>query len=61
LWQVDDTSTAQFMPALYQNFRASHGDAAFGLQQAQRALRANAAYADPYYWAGFIVYGNRAR
>jgi CHAT domain-containing protein len=61
LWQVDDASTAQFMRALYRNFRASHGDAAFGLQQAQRALRASAAYADPYYWAGFIVYGNRAR
>jgi CHAT domain-containing protein len=62
LWPVEDTSTAEFMRALYDGLRLSNGDAAFGLQQAQRRLRADrAAYGDPYYWAGFSVYGSTIR
>jgi CHAT domain-containing protein len=60
LWPVEDTSTAQLMRTLYEAYASSHGDAALGLQQAQRALRlakgsGGAATADPYYWAGFFV------
>ena len=60
LWQVEDSSTAQLMRTLYASFTATHGDAAAGLQQAQRVLRnsSNAGaqrYANPYYWAGFYV------
>ncbi len=60
LWPVQDTSTAQLMRALYSSFAASGGDAALGLQQAQRQLRTRKSpdglsYADPYYWGGFIV------
>lgn len=63
LWQVDDASTAQLMRRLYSSFSAAHGDAALGLQQAQRALRSlsgsnNQSYANPYYWAGFFVSGS---
>lgn len=41
-----------------------HGDAALALQQAQRAVRSmrsatGVSYADPYYWAGFLVSGSR--
>ena len=64
LWQVEDASTAQLMRTLYSSFSAAHGDAAFALQQAQRAVRSmsgrtGASYADPYYWAGFLVSGSR--
>lgn len=45
LWAVDDVSTAQLMRSIYQSFAADQGDAALGLQQAQRALRKR--YADP--------------
>jgi CHAT domain-containing protein/tetratricopeptide (TPR) repeat protein len=57
LWAVDDVSTAQLMRSIYQSFAANQGDAALGLQQAQRALRKR--YADPFYWAGFYVAGSR--
>jgi CHAT domain-containing protein/tetratricopeptide (TPR) repeat protein len=56
LWQVDDTSTAQLMRSLYAEFSATQGDAALGLQRAQRKLRST--YANPYYWAGFSVAGS---
>lgn len=56
LWAVDDVSTAQLMRSIYQSFAADQGDAALGLQQAQRALRKR--YADPFYWAGFYVAGS---
>jgi CHAT domain-containing protein/tetratricopeptide (TPR) repeat protein len=64
LWQVEDASTAQLMRALYSSFSNTHGDAALGLQQAQRAVRdlgsrKGASYAAPYYWAGFLVSGSR--
>jgi CHAT domain-containing protein len=64
LWPVEDVSTAQLMRSLYASFAAAHGDAALGLQQAQRALRSRssgsgASYEDPYYWAGFSVSGSR--
>jgi len=63
LWQVEDSSTAQLMRTLYASFTATHGDAALGLQQAQRALRNTSSaggqrYANPYYWAGFYVSGS---
>jgi CHAT domain-containing protein len=50
LWAVDDSSTAQLMRSLYQSFAADHGDAALGLQQAQRALRKR--YPDPWLLLG---------
>jgi CHAT domain-containing protein/tetratricopeptide (TPR) repeat protein len=64
LWQVEDASTAQLMHTLYTSFNAAHGDAALGLQQAQRAVRSlgsrnGRSYANPYYWAGFMVSGSR--
>jgi CHAT domain-containing protein/tetratricopeptide (TPR) repeat protein len=64
LWQVEDASTAQLMRTLYKSFSTTRGDAALGLQQAQRTVRSLSArngtsYADPYYWAGFLVSGSR--
>jgi CHAT domain-containing protein len=63
LWPVEDASTAELMRLFYASFDATHGDAALGLQRAQRALRADtragASHANPFYWAGFVVSGNR--
>jgi CHAT domain-containing protein len=62
LWEVEDESTAELMRVLYQRFAAQKSDPAEALQEAQRALRALTVsgkhpYAQPYYWAGFLVSG----
>jgi CHAT domain-containing protein len=62
LWQVEDASTAILMHTLYTGFAATR-DAALSLQKAQRAVRSlkgrSGGFANPYYWAGFSVSGNR--
>ncbi len=58
LWQVEDKSTAMLMRAMYNAFVAAPTDAAAALRQAQLSVRANPAYAHPYYWAGFVASGN---
>jgi CHAT domain-containing protein len=62
LWQVEDTSTALLMRAMYKDLAAT-GDAARSLARAQAALRAFRRdgahpYEHPYYWAGFTVSGS---
>ena len=57
LWQVEDKSTAMLMRAMYNAFVAAPTDAAAALRQAQLSVRANPAYAHPYYWAGFVASG----
>ncbi len=57
LWQVEDKSTAMLMRAMYTAFVAAPTDAAAALRQAQLSVRADPAYAHPYYWAGFVASG----
>jgi CHAT domain-containing protein len=56
LWRVEDASTAALMRELYASIAAG-SSAATALQHAARALRADARYRHPYYWAGFVVAG----
>ena len=58
LWSVEDVSTARLMERFYGSLVRSGGDAALALHDAARALRGNAAYRHPYYWAGFFVTGD---
>jgi hypothetical protein len=57
LWNVDDESTSTLMEAFNRNLAAHQPAEALVL--AQRAVKQNPATADPFYWAGFAVYGNR--
>ncbi len=56
LWPVDDWATAALMERFYEAL-ARGASAARALAEAQRALRAESATADPFYWAGFILVG----
>jgi len=56
LWRVEDASTAALMRELYASIAAG-SSAATALQHAARALRADARFRHPYYWAGFVVAG----
>ncbi len=59
LWDVDDRATAALMSQLYRGMlgpkRLSPGAA---LREAQAAVRADARWSAPYYWAGFVLIGD---
>lgn len=54
LWNVHDSSTAEFMSAFYGHL-ASSGDKGLALQRAALDLRKT--YPHPYYWASFVLLG----
>ncbi len=59
LWLTEDQSTAQFMPEFYKargEIRAM--SKAHALQQAQLKFISHPKWSHPYYWAGFVLYGN---
>jgi CHAT domain-containing protein len=58
LWRVDDLATAELMQAFYTNLLRRHLPAPAALRAAQRELAASARWAQPYYWAGFVVQGD---
>ena len=55
LWDVNDTSTAEFMRAFYSRLFRSL-DRSMALREAMLELRER--YPHPYYWAPFILVGN---
>lgn len=63
-WKVDAASTTDLMVAFHARWQASSrrrstNDAkATALQDASRAVMADARYRHPFYWAGFIVMGD---
>jgi CHAT domain-containing protein/tetratricopeptide (TPR) repeat protein len=56
LWRVGDVSTAQLMGAFYREYVAGVGKAE-ALRRAQVELLRDKNYADPYFWAGFVLMG----
>ncbi len=54
LWDVNDSSTAEFMKAFYSRLFA-RPDRALALQEAMVEVRQR--YPHPYYWAPFILVG----
>jgi len=58
LWEVNDRSTLRFMKAFYGSLERS--DDAVALRKAQLALLASGGpYAQPYYWAPFVLVGQK--
>ena len=55
LWKVDDAATRLFMTRFYSNLYGQHMTKAQSLREAQRYLRLMPEYADPVYWAGFVL------
>jgi len=58
LWPVEDKSTAELMRLFYAQLLRQNRPPALALREAQREMRSNPAYADPYYWAGFVFLGD---
>ncbi len=58
LWPVDDTSTAELMRLFYSHLLRQNQAPALALREAQREMRRDPKYSDPYYWAGFIFLGD---
>lgn len=58
LWAVDDGSTALLMETFYKRLKAGD-DKAEALRAAQLAVRSEARFRHPYYWAGFVLFGER--
>ena len=53
LWRVPDSSTAVLMREFYRQLLTNGQNPAAALQLAQDAVRQQARWSDPYYWAGF--------
>ncbi len=60
LWFVDDDATAALMDAFYGGLLDQRLPPAAALRQAQRQLfePADSPWRSPYYWAGFVLYGD---
>jgi hypothetical protein len=54
LWAVSDQASAEFMPLFYSRL-SSKGSISEALQYAQRQLRARKQYADPFFWAPYVM------
>jgi hypothetical protein len=58
LWKVSDESTAELMEAFYTELKqGTSKDVA--LQRAMQQLRSDPKYEHPYYWAPFVLVGDR--
>lgn len=58
LWRVADAAAARLMEALYEQLHTPGTSRARALQQAQQRLLADPQYADPFYWAPFLLINN---
>jgi CHAT domain-containing protein/tetratricopeptide (TPR) repeat protein len=58
LWRVQDRATAELMTRFYRAMWRDHLAPAAALREAQRSLRHDLRYRDPYSWAGFVLQGD---
>ena len=56
LWPVDDQATARFMNYFYTFLHGAKEAPAEALRLAREYMQ-KGIYTDPYYWAGFVIYG----
>jgi len=56
LWKVDDEAAAALMTSFYRSLKAGASSAA-ALRQAQRTLKQDPKFQDPYFWAAFFLEG----
>ncbi len=59
LWAVDEEATEQMMPRFYDAHIREGKSASAALLEAQRFIRSQPRWSDPYYWAGFTVIGEQ--
>jgi len=57
LWSVSDRATASLMSRLYREMLRNGRTPAASLRAAQLALRSDARWQHPYYWAAFTIQG----
>ncbi|MDX2000222.1 MAG: CHAT domain-containing tetratricopeptide repeat protein [Thermoanaerobaculia bacterium] len=57
LWAVDDRATAELLARFHRHLAAGGHSPAAALAAAQRSLRREPRWSDPYFWAGFVSYG----
>ena len=57
LWPVDDSSTGLLMTKFYERLKAGDGKAE-ALRKAQLAVRQDPRFAHPYFWSGFLLFGD---
>ena len=57
LWAVEDRSTQTLMTSFYQELKEGtpKGQA---LRQAQLAVKNQSEFEHPYYWSGFLLFGD---
>jgi CHAT domain-containing protein/tetratricopeptide (TPR) repeat protein len=58
LWRVPDRTTAELMALFYKAMWHDHLPAASALRAAQRSLRREPRFRDPFSWAGFVLQGD---
>ena len=58
LWQVSDRATAALMQRFYAGMLQQHQRPAAALRAAHIQMSHDARWANPYYWAGFILQGD---
>ena len=58
LWRVEDRATAELMSRFYQAMLKDRLPPAAALRSAQLAIRGNADWQDPFYWAPFVLQGD---
>ena len=58
VWSVDDDSTQQLMTEFYRGMKEDGFGKAEALQKAQLAVKDNPKFGHPYYWAGFMLFGD---
>lgn len=58
LWRVPDRATAELMRRFYEALLRDGWSAAAALRRAQLDLRSQRRWADPYYWAAFVLEGD---
>jgi CHAT domain-containing protein/tetratricopeptide (TPR) repeat protein len=56
LWNVDSTASAELMKQFYSGLKNGRSPAV-ALRAAQQTVRLNPRWRQPYYWAGFQLYG----
>jgi CHAT domain-containing protein len=58
LWEVSDSATAELMKKFYTGMLRRRLTPAAALRSAQREMSADARWASPYFWAGFVLQGD---
>lgn len=59
LWSVDDAATAELMARFYRAMEKEGKRPSAALRQAQIELFKQERWRGPYYWAGFVIHGDR--